>query len=165
MAGVDQRFPLHRAERIAISELAGNDTGSGLRSADPFDVAAAEAVDAPDFSPNARAAIVNRTHRVVRERAQQMKARRSSARDLVVPLLICSALLLMVVYAVWTVLAGGGAMGELQEEAGRLLGVHAMDTDGSLSVLFFWFVPVSAVVLGTVLFRRSRGHGDDGVTR
>ncbi len=120
----------------------------------------------PHFSAGARAAIVNRTHRVVRERAQQLKARRSSVRSLVVPLLICSVLLLMMSYALWTVLSSGGAsIGELQVEAGRLLDVHAMDTDGPLSVLFFWFLPVSAVTMGTVLFRRSRGRGDGEVTR
>ena len=119
-----------------------------------------------DVSANARAAIVNRTHRVVRERAEQMRAQRSSVRSLAVPLLICSVLLLMMSYALWTVLSSGGsAMGELEEEAGKLLGIHAMDTDGPLSMLFFWFVPVSAVTMGTVLFRRTRGRKDDEVTR
>ncbi len=118
------------------------------------------------LSSGARAALVNRTHRVVRERAEQMQSKRNSARELVVPLLVCSVLLLMMSYALWTVLAGGTTtLEEFRQEAGKLLGGHLMDTDGPLSVLFFWFLPVSAVALGTVLFRRSRGHGEGGGTR
>ena len=116
----------------------------------------------------ARAAIVNRTHRVVRERAEQMKSRRSSARDLIVPLLICSALLLMMSYALWTVLAGTSIASvgdELQEKAGKLLGLFSMDADGPFSVLFFWFLPVSAVAMGVVFFRRTQGRRNDEVSR
>ena len=95
-----------------------------------------------------------------------MQSKRNSARELVVPLLVCSVLLLMMSYALWTVLAGGTTtLEEFRQEAGKLLGGHLMDTDGPLSVLFFWFLPVSAVALGTVLFRRSRGHGEGGGTR
>jgi ABC-type Na+ efflux pump permease subunit len=144
------------------SQPFGKDPNDGVFPLGPVENAAVDS----NYSAGARAAIVNRTHRVVRERAQQMKKQQSSARGLVIPLLICSVLLLMMSYALWTVLSSGGAsIGELQEKAGKLLGVHAMDTDGPLSVLFFWFLPVSAVALGTVLFRRSRGHGDGEVTR
>ena len=117
----------------------------------------------------ARAAIVNRTHRVVRQRAEQMKSRRSSARDLILPLLICSALLLMMSYALWTVLASGVSIAsvgdELEEKAGKLLGLFSMDADGPLSVLFFWFLPVSAVAMGVVFFRRTQGRRNDEVSR
>lgn len=120
-------------------------------------------------SANARAALVNRTHRVVRERAETMRARRKSARDLVVPLLICSALLLMVCYAVWTVVSntfGFAAVGtEIEEEAGRLMSGQAMDSGGPVYLLLMWFLPVSLVTLATVLFRRSRGRANDEVTR
>ncbi len=119
---------------------------------------------------NARAAIVNRTHRVVRERAEKMQARRSNARGLVVPLAICSVLLLMLSYAAWTVFSGSalgfGTVGsELEEQASKLLSMPAIDTDGPGSVLFLWFLPISAVALGTVMFRRSRDRRNDEVGR
>ena len=44
---------------------------------------------------NARAAIVNRTHRVVRERALAMQTRKRAERDLLVPCLVCSVVLLL----------------------------------------------------------------------
>lgn len=138
-------------------------------SHDPFCDAGLDRPLAVDLS-GARAAIVNRTHRVVRERAEQMKTRRNSARGLVLPLLICSALLLMMSYALWTVLANGATSiatvgGEFEQEAGRLLSTLSGDTDGPLSVLFFWFLPVSAVALGTLLFRRTHGRRGDEAMR
>ena len=50
----------------------------------------------------ARAGVVNRTHRVVRERAKVMQARRSHMRSLMVPLILCSVLLILTVVAVWS---------------------------------------------------------------
>ncbi len=119
---------------------------------------------------NARATVVNRTHRVVRKRAEQMQTQRNSVRGLIVPLMICSALLLMLSYAAWTVLPGSssllGSVGsELEQEAGRLLENPVLETGGPGSILFFWFLPVSAVTLGTVMFRRSRDRRDDEVRR
>ena len=121
----------------------------------------------------ARAAIVNRTHRVVRERAEAMHARRKSARDLVVPLLICSALLLMLCYAVWTVVSNNFGFAaiettvstEIEEGASRLMSGQAMDSGGPVYLLLLWFLPVSAVTLATVLFGRTRGRARDEVTR
>lgn len=118
-------------------------------------------------SANARAAVVNRTHRVVRERAQQMQQQRSKVRSLALPLLICSVLLLMLSYAAWTVFSGtaAGFGYELEEEAGKLLSGQTLDTGGPGFVLFLWFLPVSAVALGTVMFRRTRDHRHDEVSR
>lgn len=120
------------------------------------------------ISANARAAVVNRTHRIVRERAEAMQARRKSARDLVVPLVICSALLLMVCYAVGTVVSntfGFAAVGNEIEEAGKLLNAQAMDSGGPVYLLLMWFLPVSLFTLATVLFRRFRSRAESGATR
>ncbi len=54
------------------------------------------------LSATARASVVNRTHRVVRDRARVMQARGSRVRSLMVPLAICSILLLLTCLAVWT---------------------------------------------------------------
>src|SRR5580700_7588336 len=50
----------------------------------------------------ARAGVVNRTHRVVRQRAQVIQARRSRVRGLMVPLILCSVLILLTAGAVWS---------------------------------------------------------------
>jgi len=52
----------------------------------------------------ARASVVNRTHRVVRERATVMAARRSRVRSLWIPIAVSSALLVIICTAVWSVL-------------------------------------------------------------
>ena len=123
-----------------------------------------------ELAANARAAVVNRTHRVVRERAQQMQRHRNTARSLILPLVICSVLLVLFSYAAWNVFSGA-ALGlssvstELEEQAGKLLSNSTTDTGGPGYVLFLWFLPVSAVALGSVMFRRSRGRTDDEVSR
>ena len=94
-------------------------------------------------SAAARASIVNRTHRVVRERAMELQQRKKSRRELVLPLLICSAVLFLVCYAGWVVASGPGfgvVGAEIEQEAGKLFTGQTMDTgspalDGSSSQL------------------------------
>ena len=76
----------------------------------------------------------------------------------------------MLSYAAWSVFsgtaAGFGSVGaELEDEASKLLNIPSMDTGGPGYVLFLWFLPVSAVALGTVMVRRSHGRRDDEVSR
>ncbi len=113
---------------------------------------------------NARAAVVNRTHRVVRERATAMQARKRTVRDLMVPVAICSALLLLNAIAVWNVadegLAGweGGLWKRVQELGG--------DAGNSVSILLVWFLPLSVITAAIVLLRRNRNsNADNGVSR
>jgi hypothetical protein len=101
----------------------------------------------PNMNAAARASMVNRTHRVVRERAQKMQAYRSRVRSLWIPLTICSALLLMICSAVWTVLDGY-----------ELIPMGVPDSSDQFLILFFWFFPVSMALLLTVLFRRMRSR-------
>ena len=49
-----------------------------------------EPMPIPTLSAAARASLVNRTHRVVRERAQVMADRRSRIRSLWLPIAVCS---------------------------------------------------------------------------
>lgn len=98
-----------------------------------------------DQSTVARAAVVNRTHRVVRERAKTMAVRRSQARSLWIPLAVCSSLLVIICTAVWTALdsydatPGGG-----------------LDASNQFLVLCMWFLPVSMALLALVMFQRAR---------
>jgi uncharacterized BrkB/YihY/UPF0761 family membrane protein len=107
----------------------------------------------------ARACVVNRTHRVVRERATVIQARRSRARSLMVPLIICSALLILLVVAVWS-----GLYSEAAEAAEAVQAdVAALATTDSLNhfiVVLLWFVPVTLAVLAAVWFRRARNSTD-----
>jgi protein-S-isoprenylcysteine O-methyltransferase Ste14 len=97
------------------------------------------------MNTSARSSTVNRTHRVVRERAQVMAAQRDRARSLWVPMVVCSALVLIICTAVWSVLD--------QYEA-TPTGVP--DSSDQFLVLGLWFFPVSMALLAMVWFRRTR---------
>ena len=65
--------------------------------------------DSADFAraalsgmPGAHATVVNRTHRVIRERARVLQEKRRRDRSLMIPLLICSSLLILSALALWT---------------------------------------------------------------
>jgi hypothetical protein len=111
----------------------------------------------------ARSGVVNRTHRVVRERAKVMKARRSRVRSLMLPLVVCSVLLLLIGLAVWTGLYQypTEAAEAVQADVAALT---ASDANNQFLVVLLWFVPVSMAVLATVLYRRTgeRADGEAG---
>ena len=123
------------------------------------DDSAALACSAQDgVTLGARACVVNRTHRVVRERATVMQARRSHARSLMVPLAICSVLLILIGLAIWT------GMYQYQAAEAAQADVTALATTDSTNhfvVVLLWFVPVSLLLLGAVLFRRPRHNSND----
>jgi hypothetical protein len=122
-----------------------------------------EAKDTRLFSQvAASSSVVNRTHRVVRQRAQVLQARRSHVRSLMVPLVLCSALLILTVAAVWTGLYEyQGAADALQDVSSTL----AAATDDEFMVVLFWFVPVTLAVLGTLWVTRSRATATSGFSR
>jgi hypothetical protein len=95
------------------------------------------------------AARVNRTHRVVRERARTIQARRSRVRSLYLPLSIFSALLLGICAAVWSVLDEYDL-----EPIGMPMASYQM------LVLLLWSVPVTAALMAVVWFRKSRLTAD-----
>jgi hypothetical protein len=98
-----------------------------------------------DGSTPARASVVNRTHRVVRERAKTMAARRSRVRSLWIPLAVCSSLLVIICTAVWSAL-----------EAYDVIPGGLPDASNQFLVLCLWFLPVSMALLALVLFQRAR---------
>lgn len=104
---------------------------------------------------NARSTIVNRTHRIVRERAAAMQAQKQKTRNLLVPVLLCSALLLFIASAVWSELVDVSVGGW---EGGLLRWVHDITTDagGTVSILLVWFLPISVITAAAVLLRRNR---------
>ena len=93
----------------------------------------------------ARAAVVNRTHRVVREQAVDLRERKQRSRDLWVPLTICSVLLLAVFYAIWNMLDGYD-----------LTPNGIPDASDQIMLLLLWLLPVTAFVLGLVWIKRGR---------
>jgi hypothetical protein len=112
--------------------------------------------------PVARAGVVNRTHRVVRQRAKVMQQRRSRVRSLVLPLILCSVLLILTCLAVWT----GFDQYQAAEAAEAVQAdFTALGTGNHILVVLLWFVPVSTAVLAIVRYRRSREGAGTEVPR
>jgi len=113
-----------------------------------------ESIAASRLNGAARAQVVNRTHRVVREQALLMRAQRTRSRSLWAPLAICSSLLLLMTYAVWGMLDGYDPTPN---------GVP--DASDQLFFFLLWLLPVTAFVLGLVWVRRGRNRANNEVTQ
>jgi hypothetical protein len=98
-----------------------------------------------DLNVGASASLVNRTHRVVRERAKTVAARRRRVRSLWIPLAVCSSLFVIICTAVWSAL-----------DAYDVTPNGVPDASNQFLVLCLWFFPVSMALLALVLFRRAR---------
>ena len=96
-------------------------------------------------STAAPASLVNRTHRIVRERARTQSDRKRQLKSLWIPLAVFSALLIIISTGVWTVLAQND-----------LSPTGIPDASDQMLVFLVWFFPVSAALLGMVWFRRTR---------
>jgi hypothetical protein len=107
-----------------------------------------------DLSAAARASMVNRTHRIVRERANSLNARRDLVRSLWFPMAVSSAMLVILCSTVWSVFEQYEAVPSGVPESG----------DQSF-VLLLWFLPISVTVLAAVWFRRMRGGSGEDTTR
>jgi hypothetical protein len=105
----------------------------------------------------ARACVVNRTHRVVRERATVMQERRSRALGLMAPLIICSALLILLAVVVWS----GLYLEAAEAVQADVSALAATDINNHMVVVLLWFVPVSIALLAAVSIRRSRHNSND----
>jgi len=99
----------------------------------------------------ASAAMVNRTHRVVHERAKNMQERRTTMRSLYFPLAVSGGLLAVIVCAIWTVL-----------DEYELAPTGLPDANQQLLVLMMWCLPVSVLVLSVVWLRRGGTKVDNG---
>jgi hypothetical protein len=94
---------------------------------------------------SARAVRVNRTHRVVQQRAKTLAERRSKMRSLWLPLLIFSSLLVGVCVAVWTLL-----------DEYDLVAAGTQVSSYQVLVPLLWSIPVSASLLAVIWFRQPR---------
>lgn len=101
----------------------------------------------------APATMVNRTHRIVRERARRMQDRKTMQRSLWLPLIVCSGLLLLLCSAVWSVL-----------DQYELEPTGVPDPSQQMIVLLMWCLPLSVILFAVVWFRRSGGRSE-GETR
>ncbi|HEV2646542.1 MAG TPA: hypothetical protein VGU46_09280 [Acidobacteriaceae bacterium] len=120
----------------------------------PFQVFDSGAEKVP---PVVRGDVVNRTHRVVRERAQAMQARRSRARGLMVPMAICAVLLVLMAGGMWSGLYQNPAVVEtLQSDVAALT---TLDASRESMVALMWFVPACLAVAGAVLLRVANKGG------
>jgi hypothetical protein len=115
---------------------------------------AANPGDAAWTTAAARAVVVNRTHRVVRERARQMTSRRERIRSLIAPLAVSAALVVILVTAVWTLL-----------DEYELTPTGVVDSSDQYLILLLWFLPVSAVLLAMVYFSRARRRSEREIAR
>jgi hypothetical protein len=113
----------------------------------------------------ARAGVVNRTHRVVRQRAKVMQARRSQVRSLMVPLIICSVLLILTCFAVWSGLYQYQASEAAEAVQADVAALAASDANDQFLVVLLWFVPVSMALLGTIWFRRTHNSSEREIVR
>lgn len=123
-------------------------------SAFPQDPNSQDLIAAARLNGTARAQVVNRTHRVVREQAMNMQRQRQRSRSLLAPLLICSSLLLVICYAVWGMLDGYD-----------LTPNGVPDASDQLIVFLLWSLPLTAIVLGLVWIRRGRNRANGEATQ
>jgi len=93
----------------------------------------------------ARTERVNRTHRVVRERAKTLAERRSKIRSLWLPVVIFSLVLVAVCIAVWMVL-----------DEYEIVAAGSQVASYQVLVPLLWSIPVSAALLAVVWFRQPR---------
>ncbi|MDE3103947.1 MAG: hypothetical protein KGK08_02120 [Acidobacteriota bacterium] len=108
----------------------------------------------PALRAAADSSTVARTHRVIHARARAMQQQRSRVRSLWIPLAVCSALLVILSTAIWSLL-----------DQYELVPTGVPDSDFQLAVLVVWFFPVSAAVLAMVWFRRNQSRAEDETTR
>jgi hypothetical protein len=101
------------------------------------------------MNASASAAVVNRTHRVVRARASRMQDRRSKVRSLWIPLGVSAALLAVLACALWTAFADFEASPAGLPDSSQML------------VLLMWSLPISVMVLAVVWFRRSNSGANN----
>ena len=101
-------------------------------------------------SSNARASVVNRTHRIIRAQALSMQEQRQKKRSLWAPIAIVSTLLVVCCYAMWSIL-----------DAYDITPNGVPDASDQLLILVLWSLPVTLAILGAVWFKRERANNGE----
>lgn len=105
--------------------------------------------------------VVNRTHRVVRQRAQTMRANQLKSRSLVLPMIVCSTVMIVLFYAFWRLLE---QYESLSQEAAQVV-IPPSASGHHLFFILLWFLPASIALLAMVWFRRTRNQSDPEASR
>ena len=103
----------------------------------------------------ASASMVNRTHRVVRERAVSLQQRKSKIRSLWFPLAVSGGLLSLVCFAVWSIFEQSDVT---QNDA---ISTGLPDASNQMFVFLLWCLPVTAAVLTVVWSKLNRQTRDE----
>jgi hypothetical protein len=98
---------------------------------------------AADLNAAASAATVNRTHRVVRERAKTLQEQKNRIRSLWIPLTVSFGMLALVLFSIWN----------LMDES-EMFANGIPDSSQQMLVITMWCLPVSVILLAVVWFRR-----------
>ena len=85
------------------------------------------------------------------KKKKRLHEQRKRSRSLLVPVLFSSTFLLVLCYAVWSVMAGYD-----------LTPTGVPDASDQMLLLLIWSLPVTAVVLGLSWLRRSRSRNGGG---
>ena len=101
--------------------------------------------DLPKFSAAARASLVNRTHRVIRERAVTLKVSRNRIRSLWIPMAVCASLTVIIATAVWSLL-----------DQYEITPTGIPDASSQMLVFLLLFFPLSAALIAMIWYRRTR---------
>lgn len=112
------------------------------------------AADHTRLSTVASASLVNRTQRIVRERAVTIRAQKTKVRSLMIPLTVSAGLLLAVVCAAWIML-----------DEYDVAPVGLPDASQQLLVIMLWCLPISVIALAVVAFRRAGSSVETGGRR
>ncbi len=92
----------------------------------------------------ASARLVNRTHRIVRERAQSLRSQRSRGRSLWIPMAVSAAFLLILCTAIWSLL-----------DQYEIAPTGIPDASSQIFIFLLWFFPASAAILALAWSRRT----------
>lgn len=110
---------------------------------------------------NARSVIVNRTHRVVRAQALNLRQQRDKSRSLMLPLTVCSVLLILSAFALWSGLYQYEAAEAVVAVQADVAALATADLNNHFLLVLLWFVPVSIALLVTLWVRRSHKNIND----
>jgi hypothetical protein len=132
-------------ERDGMKERFGDEFGSEREVASQMKLSGAM------LNTAAASASVNRTHRVVRERAKTIQAQRSRVRSLWIPLTVSFGMLALLLGALWNLL-----------DESEFFPDGIPDSSQNLLVLSMWCLPLSVIVLAVIWSRRAGAKTSDG---